>query len=256
MFEVEASGIDIVLAIDTSGSMKALDFEVAGKRHDRLSVIKSVVAEFVEKRASDRMGLVVFGSEAYTASPLTLDHDALLDFLNDTAIGDVGEETAIGSALGTAVKRLKDVPAKSKIVILLTDGTSNAGTLSPVDAAKAAAALGIKIYTIAVGSDDPVPFPVADPMFGGQQIVMQKMPVDEKTLKEIASLAQGKFFKAGDTGTLQKIYDTIDTLEKTEAKIKDVTPYEEAFWPFLLAAFLCLTLEITWGLTRWVRLPQ
>ncbi len=234
--EVVSSGVDIMIAIDTSGSMQALDFELNGKRHSRLNVIKTVVEEFVQKRPTDRIGMVVFGSEAYTQCPLTLDHGVLLSLAKQVQIGAAGDATALGSALGVATKRLKDLPGKSKIVILLTDGVSNAGTLSPDLAAQAAASLGIKVYTIGAGTAEEAPIPVQDPLFGGERIVYQKVPIDEETLKRIASTTGGQFFRATDTNELRNIYATIDSLEKTEIKIQEKADYEERYAIFAALA--------------------
>lgn len=234
-----SSGVDIMLAVDTSGSMQALDFEINGKRQSRLSVVKSVVEEFVSKRANDRIGMVVFGTEAFTQCPLTLDHQTLLTLLNTVRIGDAGDTTAIGSAIGLAVKRLKDIPAKSKIVILLTDGENNAGKLSPDEAAATAAALGVKVYTVAAGTRDEAPFMVKDPLWGNERLVYQRVPVDEDSLKRIAQATGGQFFRATDTRELREIYATIDTLEKSDIKMKEHTQYSEKYvWFVFLSIFL------------------
>jgi Ca-activated chloride channel family protein len=250
-----SSGVDIMLAVDTSGSMQALDFELDGKRQNRLQVVKSVVDSFVQKRVNDRIGMVVFGTEAYTQCPLTLDHQTLLTLVNQVRIGDAGDTTAIGSAIGLSVKRLKDIPAKSKIIILLTDGESNAGQVTPDQAAAAAEALGIKIYTIAAGSRGEVPFPVKDPIWGTERLVYQQVSVDEDSLKRIASATGGQFFRATDTRELAEIYSTIDSLEKTDIKIKEHMQYDERYLSFVVAALLLFAVGMVLQDTRLRVLP-
>jgi Ca-activated chloride channel family protein len=250
-----SSGVDIMLAVDTSGSMQALDFELDGKRQNRLQVVKTVVDDFVQKRANDRIGMVVFGTEAYTQCPLTLDHQTLLTLVHQVRIGDAGDTTAIGSALGLSVKRLKDIAAKSKIIILLTDGENNAGQVTPDQAAAAAEALGIKIYTIAAGSRGEVPFPVKDPIWGTERLVYQQVPVDEESLKRIASVTGGQFFRATDTRELAEIYSTIDSLEKTDIKIKEHMQYDERYFGFLIAAMLLFAVGMVLQDTRLRVLP-
>lgn len=247
--EVKSSGIDIMLAVDTSGSMRALDFELNGKRQNRLEVVKSVVNEFIQKRQYDRIGMVVFGTEAYTQCPLTLDHGILLNLLREVQIGAAGDSTAIGSALGVATKRLKDIPSKSKIVILLTDGVNNAGSLAPNLAADAAAALGIKVYTIGAGTREEAPFPVPDPLWGGERIVYQQVPIDEVSLKEISQKTGGQFFRATHTKELRNIYETIDKLEKTELKTPTKAEYEEKYMYFLAIAILFYVIAV--ALQEW-----
>jgi Ca-activated chloride channel family protein len=236
--EVKSSGVDIMLVVDTSGSMRALDFELNGKRQNRLDVVKAVVEEFISKRPTDRIGMVVFGTEAYTQCPLTLDHGILLNLIKQTRIGAAGDTTAVGMALGVATKRLKDIAAKSKIVILLTDGVSNAGTLTPDLAAEAAASLGVKVYTIGAGTREEAPFPVEDPVWGGERIVYQQVPIDEDTLKRIAQKTGGQFFRATDTKELRNIYATIDALEKTEMKTPEKAEYEERYLVFVIMGAL------------------
>ncbi len=184
--EIEASGIDILLAVDISGSMKALDFRLDNRAVNRLAVVKKVVREFVDKRPNDRIGLIAFSGLPYLVCPVTLDHQWLLQRLDALTTGAIQEEgTAIGSAIGTAVNRLHKKEAKSKIVILLTDGDNNSGKVPPVVAAEAAEALKIKVYTIGVGSKGDVPFPVTDP-FGQQRLIYTRVDIDEKTLQQVA----------------------------------------------------------------------
>ncbi len=239
--EVSSEGVDILLTIDTSGSMKALDFKVGGEEVDRLVAVKKVVKDFVKNRVSDRIGMVVFGDMAYTQTPLTLDYDVLLNFLDQVEIGAAGDATAIGDAIALSVKRLKDLPGKSKVIILLTDGRSNAGRITPEKAAEIAAEYGIKIYTIGVGSRGPVPFP--EQTFFGIRHVLVQLDIDEETLQRIAEKTGGQYFQATHTEGLKKIYETIDKLEKTEAKVTHYEEYQELFRSFLGIAFVFLLLE-------------
>ena len=242
-------GIDIMLIADTSGSMNALDFVIEGKRQNRLYVVEKAMEEFVRNRTDDRIGLVVFGTHAYAVSPLTLDHDVVLEMIDNMKVGMAGEETAIGDAIGIASNRIKDVPAKSKVIILMTDGESDAGTLDPKEAAQAAAALGIKIYTVGVGSEGDVPIKTP---YGYQRV---RLPIDEKTLKAIADSTGGKYFRATDTDTLFEIYRTIDSLEKTSSEVEIYHQYHEEFSWFVWCAVALLCLELLLRTTRLRRLP-
>lgn len=251
--EVESEGVDIILALDTSGSMQALDFKVEGKRVNRLEIVKKVVADFIDKRPNDRMGLVVFGEEAFTQCPLTLDHGILVEFLKQTQIGMAGDGTAIGSAIGTSINRLKDLKSKSKIVILLTDGVSNAGELSPLDAARLAQSFNTKVYTIGVGSNGAAPYEVEG--FFGKQLMMQEVEMDEATLQKIAETTKARYFQATKTEELQQIYDEIDRLEKYKIKVKEYTEYKEIFIYFVLMALGLLLIEMVLSQTRLRKLP-
>ena len=232
--EVLTEGIDIMLCLDTSGSMQALDFKWQDERHNRLEVVKNVVSDFINGRTNDRIGMVVFGEEAFTQCPLTLDYGVLLNFLDQVEIGMAGDSTAIGSALGTCVNRLKERESKSKVIILLTDGRSNAGSLSPQTAAEIAETYSIKTYTVGVGTAGEVPF-LVDTIFG-KKYMYQRVDLDEETLKEIATVTGGSYFKATDTETLEEIYRKIDKLEKTKVEVKEYMEYEELFGWFLLSA--------------------
>jgi Ca-activated chloride channel family protein len=240
--EIRSPGVDIMLCLDTSGSMQALDFQLDDKPVSRLTAVKKVVSEFIKKRETDRIGLVVFGEEAFTQSPLTLDKGLLLDLVTRMEIGMAGDRTAIGSAIAVGGKRLKDLKAKSKILILLTDGRHNAGVLMPNEAADAVQALGIKIYAIGIGGKEPAPFHVQTPF--GTRIVKQRVDLDEETLKKIAEISHGQYFRAADTDMLSKIYDIIDRQEKTEAKVKEFFHYRELYPYFLVPALLLLASEI------------
>ena len=240
--EIRSPGVDIIMCLDTSGSMQALDFKLDGKPVSRLTAVKKVVSEFIKKREVDRIGLVVFGEEAFTQAPLTLDKGLLLGLVDKMTIGMAGDRTAIGSALAIGGKRLKDLKAPSKILILLTDGRHNAGELTPEQAAEAVRALGVKIYTIGVGGRGPAPFQVQS-LFG-TQIVHRQVDLDEATLKKIAAIGGGKYFRATDTAGLEEIYDIIDHAEKTEVKVKEFFNYRELYPYFLIPALILLGLEI------------
>lgn len=253
--KVKASGVDIVVAFDMSGSMAAEDFELHGKRVNRLEMAREVLEKFIRERPNDRIGLVVFASQAYIAAPLTLDHDFLFENLDRLQIGTIDpNQTAIGSALSTAVNRLRDLKAKSKIVILMTDGQNNAGKIAPLTAAEAAQALDIKVYTIGVGTHGMAPMPV---YMGGRKVGYQPQPVDidEDTLKAIAKRTDGKYYRADNAKRFEQIYAEIDKLEKTEAEIKKYTEYKELF-PWLVSFGLALLLvEVTLAQTVFRRLP-
>ena len=240
--EIRSPGVDIMLCLDTSGSMQALDFQLDDNPVSRLTAVKKVVSEFIGKREMDRIGLVVFGEEAFTQSPLTLDKGLLLDLVNRMAIGMAGDSTAIGSALAIGGKRLKDLKAKSRILILLTDGRHNAGDITSLEAAEAVRALGIKVYTIGVGGRGPAPFRV-ETLFG-PRIVRQRVDLDEGTLKKIARTGGGKYFRASDTARLSEIYEIIDREEKTEVKVKEFFHFRELYHYFLVPALLLLALEL------------
>ena len=251
--EVESEGIDIILALDTSGSMRALDLQLEGKEANRLEVIKSVVSKFIDGREYDRMGMVIFGTEAYTQCPLTLDYDILKGYLDLIEIGIVGEDTAIGNALATSIKRLEASKAKSKIVILLTDGQNTAGTVSPKRAAELAAEKHIKVYTIAIGRNGQVPIPQKT-LFGMRKVYAE-LQVDEDTLKEIAKITRGQFFKADDTETLTNVYKTIDQLEKTAVKVNEFSEYKEMYVSCLFPGLILLIAAWILQRTVFLRIP-
>lgn len=251
--EIISQGVDIILAIDTSGSMRALDFKKDDKRVTRLSVVKDVVAEFIEHRENDRMGMVVFGAEAFTQCPLTLDRDILLSFLGKLRIGIAGDATAVGSAIGIAVKRLKDLTSKSKVIILLTDGRNNAGRITPFQAAEIAKTFGIKIYTIGVGTHGKAPFLVDS--FFGKRLVYQDVDIDENALKKISQMTDAKYFRATDRESLKDIYEQIDQLEKSEVKVLDHSEYTELFHYFLVPGLLLLLTELVASNTVLRRVP-
>jgi Ca-activated chloride channel family protein len=236
---IETEGIDIMLLLDVSSSMQAQDF----KPKNRLFVAKQVVADFVSKRENDRIGLVIFSAEAMTQCPLTLDYDILRRLVESVEFGMLEDGTAIGVALATACNRLKDSKAKSRIVVLLTDGRNNMGMVSPKTAAEIARSLGIKAYAVGIGKRGAVPVPVNDPVFGRRTVAM-KMDLDEGTLKEIAEITGGEYFRATDTGELADIYDRIDELEKTKIETRTFTSYTDRFTYFALPAVLLLIIQL------------
>ncbi len=253
--EVKASGVDIVVSFDLSGSMMSEDFEVKGERVNRFNMARTVLKGFIDKRPNDRIGLVLFASQAFIATPLTLDHDFLHENLDRLEIGVIEQNsTAIGDGLGTAVNRLRDLKAKSKIVILMTDGVNNAGKLQPLLAAEAAKSLGVKVYAVGIGMRGQAPMPMRD-AFGRKVYQMMPVDVDEDTLQKIADMTGGKYYRADNAERFQKIYAEIDKLEKTEASVKKYAQFKELF-PWLVAAGLALLLiELVLGQTAFRRLP-
>jgi Ca-activated chloride channel homolog len=249
-----SEGIDIVLLLDDSTSMAAEDFTINGKRTNRLQVIKNVVRDFVEKRTNDRIGLVAFAARPYVACPLTTDHAWLETNLDRIDFGLIEDGTAIGSAIASGTNRLKDVKAKSKVMILLTDGVNNAGKIDPLTAAEAAKALGVRVYTIGAGSRGPVPYPATD-LFGRRVYQDVQIDIDEDTLKKIAETTGAQYFRATDTESLKAIYDQIDKLEKVKIEETGYRQYEEYFDKVLLAALLVLLLEVVLGRTVFLKIP-
>jgi Ca-activated chloride channel family protein len=236
--EIEASGIDILLAVDVSGSMEAMDFTLGGKPTNRLEVVKKVVDEFIKQRPNDRIGLLAFGGRPYMVSPLTLDHDWLRRRLESLKIGMVEDGTAIGSAIGSGTNRLRDRKSKSRLLILLTDGMNNAGRIPPLIAAEAAETLKIKVYTIGAGTRGEALIPGTN-MFGQRQLVPTKVDIDEKTLTEVAEITGARYFRATDTASLAKIYEEINSMETTTRTIKNFEHYRELF-PFFVSGALIL----------------
>ena len=235
---VHTEGVDILLVLDTSGSMQAQDF----KPNNRLDAAKEVVKEFISKRTNDRIGLVAFAAQAITQCPVTPDHHVLNRLIDEVEIGMLEDGTAIGIALATACNRLKNSQAKSRVVVLLTDGQNNAGSVDPTTAAKVARSLGIKVYTIGVGTRGVVPMPVQDPLFGRRTVPM-RVDIDTETLKQIAEITAGQFFLATDTEELKGIYDRIDELEKTKIESQTFINYTDRFLWFALPALCLLLLE-------------
>ncbi len=245
----DAEGIDIVLAIDVSGSMLARDF-----KPDRITAAKEVAGSFIADRFGDRIGLVAFAGEAFTQSPLTTDQGTLQTMLGRIRSGVIEDGTAIGNGLATAINRLRESDAKSKVIILLTDGVNNRGEMAPLMAADIAADMGIKVYTIGVGTRGKAPYPVVD-MFGNMSFQSVDVEIDEQTLESIAERTGGKYFRATDKEKLQAIYDEINTLEKSKVEISDFTVFHEEFAAWLLAAMALLLLEFVFSNVILKRIP-
>ena len=248
--EVSTEGIDIMLALDVSGSMKAEDF----KPHNRLYVAKEEIKKFVEKRISDRIGLVVFSQSSFTQCPLTLDYGILLTFLDQVKFGMIKDGTAIGMALANCVNRLRESPSKSKVVILLTDGVNNAGQIDPLTAATIAKTMNVKIYTIGAGKPGNAMYPVDDPIFGKRYVYLPN-EIDEATLQEIAGKTGGKYFRARSEDELEEIYTEIDRLEKTEIKVNEYVQYRELFSIFVMFGLGFLVLEMFLSQTVFRKIP-
>ncbi|MGE5548978.1 MAG: vWA domain-containing protein [Bacteroidota bacterium] len=250
----QQKGVDIILTVDVSTSMLAEDFTINGRRQNRLDVVKVVVGDFIDQRPQDRLGMVIFGRHPYTLAPLTWDHDWLQNRLGDVRAGMVEDGTGIGAALSTALNRLKESKAKSKIVILLTDGVNNINTIAPTTAAQAAKALKVKVYTIGAGSSGRVPYPFQD-QFGRTTYRDVQIDLDEELLKEIAAITGGRYFRATDTDSLREIYALINRLEKTEIETPQYLQYVDLY-PFLLLPAIFLFLgEIVLRNTLLRRLP-
>lgn len=246
-------GIDIMLAIDVSTSMLAEDL-----KPNRIEAAKSVAAEFIADRPDDNIGLTIFAGEAFTQCPMTTDHASLINLLQNVRTdisynGIISDGTAIGMGLANAVSRLKDRKTKSKVVILLTDGSNNMGDISPMTAAEIAQSLGIRVYTIGVGTNKVAPYPM--PVAGGVQYVNMPVEIDTKTLNEIAKTTQGDFYRATNTQELKKIYKEIDQLEKSKMSVKKFRKKYDAYQPFAIMAAIALFLEILLRITIFRRIP-
>lgn len=233
-------GIDILITLDISGSMASVDF----KPKNRLEVAKDVIANFIQKRTDDRIGLVIFAGTSYTKCPLTIDYDILRHFLERTAIGELEDGTALGMALATSVNRIRHSRTNTKIIILLTDGVNNRGEIDPRDAARIAKDFNVKVYTIGVGTRGRAPYPVVD-SYGQQRMMMVQVEIDEKLLKEIANQTGGLYFRATDKDSLQKIFSEIDRWEKSEISTKKFYKATDLYIYFVLVAlFILLLVEI------------
>ncbi|MBO5820879.1 MAG: VWA domain-containing protein [Alistipes sp.] len=248
--ETTTEGIDIVLAMDISGSMLARDFTP-----DRLSAAKQLATEFVAERTGDRISVVAFAGEAFTQCPLTSDQATVGTMLSRLRSGVVEDGTAIGNGLATAINRLRESGAKSKVVILLTDGVNNRGQISPIMAADIAKDLGIKVYTIGVGSRDKAPMPAYDP-FGNITYVMADVEIDEELLRDIASKTSGEYFRASDNEALKAIYEQINEMEKSKVEVTHYTSYEELYMGWLVIALLLLAAEFVVARVILNRLPM
>ena len=235
--KIDTEGIDIVLAMDVSTSMLARDF-----KPDRISAAKDIAIEFIAERPSDRMGIVVFAGESYTQCPLTTDRATLINMMKEVQTGLIEDGTAIGNGLATAVARMKDSDAKSRVVILLTDGVNNSGEIAPQTAAEIAKTYGIRVYTIGVGANGMAPYPVMTPW--GMDVQQMQVEIDEKLLQEIADLTGGRYFRATDNTKLSEIYSEINKMEKARTTIDSFPVYKELFGKYALAALICLLLEL------------
>jgi len=248
--DILTEGVDIMIAIDISGSMAAEDF----RPKNRISVAKQVVQDFVRGRQSDRIGLVIFAAKSFTKCPLTIDYDVLLKQIDDVNLGAIEDGTAIGNGLATAVNRLRLSKAKSRVIILLTDGVNNSGEIDPLTAADIARSLGIKVYTVGVGREGIAPFPVNDPVFGRRYVDIE-VKIDEEVLQKISQSTGGRYFRATDRDSLEQIFKTIDQLEKSKISIKSYTHYNEIFSYFLWPGLACLVGEALLSHTRFRRIP-
>lgn len=249
--EVTSEGIDIMIALDASGSMRAEDF----RPKNRLHVAKEVVSEFIDGRTSDRIGLVIFAGRSFVQCPLTLDYGILKDLLAAVKIGTLEDGTAIGTAIASAVNRLRASEAKSRVIILVTDGVNNAGNIDPVTAARLAAAMRIKIYAVGIGRPGgDAPFPIDDPVFG-RRMVRMEAELDEKMLTNIAEATDGAYFRASNPAALREIFTRIGDLEKSKIESVEFVDYEERAGWFLLPAVGLLALETGLAATRFLTVP-
>ncbi|MFO7890712.1 MAG: VWA domain-containing protein [bacterium] len=247
--EVITQGIDIVLALDISSSMLAEDI-----KPNRVEAVKRDAENFIKGRKNDRIGMVIFSGDAFTQCPLTLDYGILLNFLDKIKVGMIEDGTAIGMGLATAVNRMRNSKAKSKVIVLLTDGRNNKGEVDPITAAQLARTFDIKIYAIGAGGHGSALYPVDDPVFGKRYVPM-KIDIDEKTLKEVSNMTGGEYFRADDRQRLQEIFKKIDDMEKTKIEVKEYTRYSELFYYFVLAALLLLIGEIVLAHTKFRKIP-
>ena len=248
--EITTEGIDIVLAVDISSSMLAEDF----KPRNRIEAAKQVAEQFITGRKSDRIGMVVFAARSFTQCPLTLDYGVLINFLQKVAPGQIDDGTAIGLGMATAIDRLRSSKAKSKVVILLTDGVNNAGEIDPITAARVAKAFGVRVYSIGVGTRGEAMYPVQDPLFG-KRYVRMPVEIDEAMLTQVATMTEGKYFRATDRTSLEKIFAEIDKLEKTKIEVKQFTRYRELFVQWLALALGLVFVEVILMNTKFRKIP-
>jgi len=247
--QLPVSGRDLLLAVDLSGSMEVKDFEIKGAAVDRLSAAKWVAGDFIERRVGDRIGLILFGRQAYLQAPLTFDRKTVRTLLDEAAIGLAGKETAIGNAIGLAIKRLKEQPAKGRVLILLTDGANTAGEVEPLKAAEMARQEGLKIYTIGIGADE-----LLVPSFFGTRRINPSSELDEKSLQAIAALTGGRYFRARDTAELTQIYQLLDQLEPVPKAEQSYRPSTPLFpWPLGVSLLLATLLALR---NNWPRLRK
>jgi len=261
--QVQASGIDIIILLDVSGSMLTEDYFLDGQRTNRQEAVKSVTKKFIEARTNDRIGLMAFASRPYLVSPLTLDHDWLLQNLDRVHIGQVEDGTAIGSAIAAGLNRLKDPNSKSKVLILLTDGVNNCGKIAPETAAEASKALGVRLYAIGAGTNGNAPVPIYEPNTetprldpsGKPMYVEVHVEFDEAQLKRVAQIANGHFYRAADMKSMQDIFSEIDKLEKSTVQYKKTQQFTDLYPWFLTAGLVLISLEMVLAQTAWRRLP-
>lgn len=247
--DVITQGIDIILSMDVSSSMLAEDLEP-----NRLEASKAVAKDFIKGRTNDRIGMIIFSGDAYTQCPLTIDYGILVSLMDELKVGMIEDGTAIGMGLATAVNRLRDSEAKSKVIILLTDGRNNQGAVDPITAAQAAQAFDVRIYTIGAGTRGSAMYPVNDPFFGKRYVPMQ-VDIDEETLSKIAEMTDGKYFRATNRESLADIYKEIDKLEKTKIEVKEYTRYSELFYLWIAAGLFLLVIEIVLANTKFRKIP-
>lgn len=252
---IESSGVDIFLCLDVSGSMLAEDFQLGRERANRLEAVKDVTRRFIEGRPNDRIGIIAFAGRPYLVSPLTLDHTWLAKNLERLQVGLVEDGTSIGTALASASNRLKDKQAKSKVIVLLTDGDETVTTVPPATAAEAAKTLGIRIHTIAAGTNGVAPYPVGRDFFGNKVYRDIKVTVGEGQLRKVAEIGGGQFFMATDTASLKKIFSEIDQLEKTEVKLQHRVDWREFFQWFIAAGTALGVLHLVLSQTLWRTAP-
>jgi Ca-activated chloride channel family protein len=249
--DIETEGIDIMLVLDVSSSMKAEDF----KPHNRLFVAKEEIGKFIDRRTNDRIGLTVFAKSSFTQCPLTLDYGVLKSFLDQVDFGIVdGDMTAIGAALANAVNRLRNSNGKSKVIVILTDGENNVWEIDPITAANIAKTMGVKIYTIGAGKPGNAMYPVDDPLFG-KRYVYVPTEIDEESLKKIADITGGKYFRARSENELDQIYSEIDQMEKTKIQVHEYIQYRELFFDFLMLGFGLFLAEVVLGQTYMRKIP-
>ncbi len=259
--QVEASGIDIMIVFDVSGSMLTKDFRIGGESATRLDAIREVTRKFIEARPNDRIGLIAFGGRPYVVSPMTLDHDWLLQNLERVRIGLVEDGTAIGSAIAAAANRLNDKHSKSRAIVLLTDGENNAGKIPPNTAAEAVKALHLRLYAIGAGINGVAPAPVfsrsgpVTDMMGNILYENQRVQFNETGLREVAKIADGKFFRATDTKSLEQVYADIDKMEKSTVTVQKYQQYRDLFPACIMAGCGLLVAQILLGQTAWKKLP-
>ncbi len=239
--EIIESGRDIMFVLDASRSMAALDFTLENKKVERMSALKHVVQSFISERQGDRMGLIVFGDKAFVQCPLTLDTKVLVEYVQSLEVGMAGDATAMGDSIAIALKRMKEIESASKILVLITDGYKTAGSIEPLQAAEIAKTLGVKVYTIGIGGQNRAPFRTTN-VFGMESIQYKDVPLDEKTLREIASSTGGVYFNAANTEELFSVYKEIDKIEKRESNVKEYTNLEEKFSTLAILAFILIVI--------------